>query len=247
MNKNKKPLILALAAVLAFGSVATGCGVETPNGHPALNEKIDPNRTQIYAFCYDGGFGTDWIIDLKYAFEDLYKNKSFEEGKQGVQVVIDPKKDLMDIEEIPRNKNELFFTQNAYYYDLLRADVLADISDVVTDSLTQYGDNSSVYAKMTEEQKAYYGVKGEDEKTHYYGIPHYSVFMQMVYNIELFDQKGYYFLDVPAGTTLEDQFVYDIKNFSSFAIIFINAPIRLLRGAVNRIEDILCRLRKRLP
>ena len=212
MNKNKKALMLGLAVVLAFGSVATGCGDGTPSGHPALNEKIDPNRTQIYAFCYDGGFGVDWMIDLKYAFEDLNKDKKYEEGKQGVQVVIDPKKDLLDIEEIPGNKNELFFTQNAYYYDMLRANILADISDVVTGSLSAYGDDSSVYDKLTQEQRAYYGVTGTDEQTHYYGIPHYSVLMQMVYNVELFDQKGYYFLDEPTGDTLEDCFVYIDEN-----------------------------------
>lgn len=212
MNKISKKLVSLLAVMMAFSS-AVGCAEpEIPGGDPALNEKIDPNRTQIYAFCYDGGFGTNWLIDLKKKFEELHKNDSFEDGKTGVQVVIDPKKDLMDIEEIAGNKNELFFTQNAYYYDLIRADVLADISDVVTDSLSVLGDSGSILDKMTADQKAYYGIQGADGKTHYYGIPHYSIFMQMNYNVELFDLKGYYLLANPTGTTLEDHFVYDVQN-----------------------------------
>ena len=211
MKKISKKLVSMLALVMAFSGFAGCAQPEIPGENPALNEKIDPNRTQIYVFCYDGGYGSDWLVDLKYKFEDLHKKDSFETNKKGVQIMIEPEKDLMDVEEIADDRNELFFTENAYYYDLLRAGVLADITEAVTDDLTVFGDSSSIYDKLTEEQKQYYGVE-ENGSTHYYAIPHYTKFMQMNYNVELFDQKGYYLLDMPTGETLEDHFVYDVEN-----------------------------------
>ncbi|MBR2022943.1 MAG: hypothetical protein IJ996_00305 [Clostridia bacterium] len=213
MKKIKKALVLMLSAFMAFSGMAVGCAQpEIPNENDALNEEIDPNRTQIHVFCFDGGFGSDWLVSLKKKFEEMHKNDSYEDGKTGVQIMINPEKDELDVDEISYNKNELFFTENAYYYDLLRANALADITDAVTGSLSKFGDERSIESKLTDAQKAYYGVKDDNEKVHYYGIPHYSIFMQMNYNVDLFDQKGYYFLDVPTGETLEDRFVYDVAN-----------------------------------
>ena len=63
--------------------------------------------------------------------------------------------------------------------------------------------------KLTDEQKEYYGVAESDGKTHYYAIPHYSAYTGIVYNKDLFDQKGYYFAKTPAGTEIADYFIYN--------------------------------------
>ena len=46
-------------------------------------EKVDKGKTQLYVSNYDGGFGSQWLMDLKKEFEATNANVSFESGKMG--------------------------------------------------------------------------------------------------------------------------------------------------------------------
>ena len=46
---------------------------------------------------------------------------------------------------------------------------------------------------MTEQQKAYFGIKEADGKVHYYAVPHTDGYSGLIYNVDVFDKWGYYF------------------------------------------------------
>ncbi|HAS55831.1 MAG TPA: hypothetical protein DD377_01110 [Firmicutes bacterium] len=199
---NKKILLIATGAITL---TLTGCGNEVPDGV----EQIDPTRTQIYVNNYEGGYGSEWLAKVKERFEEAHKEDVIEEGKKGIQVYIDSKKRTADSQaaNILDNRDDVYFTEQSSYYSLKSQGILGDITDVVTDTLSNYGETSSILDKMSSEQISYYGMSESDGKTHYYGLPHYSGFFGITYNVDLFDEKGFYFAATPTGSRLDDKFV----------------------------------------
>ena len=211
---SKKVIGLLLSAVLIFG--ITGCNTTAGDGNGS--EAIDPNRTQLFVFSYDGGYGSDWLVAAKERYEQLHAEDVYEEGKKGIQIYINSKKEGFSTvsDKILTNRDEVYFHEYAYYRTLKSQGLLLDITEAVTGSqadLGAYGDpaGTTIESKLTEEQKAYYGIE-ENGKTHYYGLPHYSGYMGIVYNRDLFDQKGYYFREGYENyTELEDRFILTDK------------------------------------
>lgn len=191
----KKVTAAILTAIGGFSLFACGTGTGTSDGNPP--EQIDSERTQLYVFNFDGGFGSEWLSAAKEKYEELHKDDVYEEGKKGVQIYVTVKKSFPNdiISQIPDNREEIYFTESAHYYTLKNAGVLGDITEAVTERGT-YDDPLSIEDRLTAEQKAYLGVE-ETDGTHYYGIPHYAAYWGIIYNIELFDDGGYYFADEP--------------------------------------------------
>lgn len=197
-------MLCAVVASVSCLSVAA-CGTQRMPGE----EAVDPNRTQIYVYNFYGGYGSDWLSALKTRFEEEHKNDTnWEEGKTGVQVIIRNKKDaVMGISsQILANTEEVYFTEYAYYYTLLGEGVLGDISEAVTQPLSEFGETRSIADKLSEEQRTYFGVEQEGE-THYYGLPHYAGYSGLIYNIDLFEEEGYYFAKTPSDNTRDGRFV----------------------------------------
>ena len=199
---------VALALLMSFGLTACGNNPNDPDN--GGDEKIDTSKTQLYVFNFYGGYGSDWLTAAKKRYEELHKDDVYEEGKKGIQIYINNQKTQVDEmqTQILDNRDEVYFAEYAYYYTLKSAGVLGDITEAVTADLSAYGDasGSTIESKLSEEQKNYYGIE-ENGSTHYYGIPHYSGYSGLTYNVELFEEKGYYFAKNPAGTNLEDYFV----------------------------------------
>ncbi len=176
----KKLLTLLLAGLLCFPIAACG-GTRGPGGGGGggfQQEEIDPDRYQLYVYNFNGGYGSDWLAAVKTRYEELHKNDVYPGGKVGVQIYINPQKTSIEsiTNQILDNRDEIYFTEYAYYYTLKDAGVLRDITDAVTADLAAYGDpeGTTIESKMTGEQKAYYGITEDDGKVHYYGLPHYS-------------------------------------------------------------------------
>ena len=214
MNKKKLLLgIIAIVCVVVLVVILCTSGNDTPDSAtssstPIGNEQVDEDRTQLFVYNFNGGYGSDWLIAAKERFEAEHENDVWEEGKKGVQIMIDPKKEaIMDISsQILGRKPEVYFTEKAYLYTLRDMGVLADITDAVTTPLSEYGETESIADKMTDEQRAYWGIK-EGEQVKYYGIPHYAGYFGLNYNVDLFNNQGYYFAANPADSSLEGQFI----------------------------------------
>lgn len=186
MKKTTKMISGLLSAAMACGLIAGCSGAEQ-------TEKIDTQKTQLYVQNFEGGFGSDWLRAAKTRFEEAFKNESYETGKTGVQIIIAPpaKTDGISLRPNLNNTiNEVFFNESVYYYDYIRDGLLLDITDAITEPLTEFGETESIADKMTAEQRGYYFTDGK-----YYGIPHYSGYNGIVYDVDLFEKYSLYFAD----------------------------------------------------
>lgn len=213
MKKSKylnRIVALLLVLVMSLGLAACGGGSGS-GGENVNNESVDTERTQLYVFNFAGGYGVEWLKLVKDRYEELHKDDVYEEGKKGIQIIINNEKKLAtELEDqILNNRDEVYFTESAYYYSLLSKGVLGDITEAVTGDMAAYGDpaGTTLLDKMYDEQKSYLGVE-KDGQTKYYAIPHYASYTSLMYNVDLFEKEKYYFAkDVVDPQTSEDYFI----------------------------------------
>lgn len=206
-NVFKKLTALMLGAVTAFAF--TACG-KTPSGNSdggsaGGNESVNSEKMQLYVYNYNGGYGSQWIMNAKQRFEAAHANDEFSGGKKGVQIIVDANKD--NIATKINSSNEVYFAESAYYYSLKNQGMLADITSAVTTKLD--GESKSIEDKMDDSQKEFFKV---DDK--YYAIPHTNTFAGLTYNKDVFDAKNFYFAAEPYLTngtvaSIEDWFIAD--------------------------------------
>lgn len=204
----KRVSALLMVSCMSLSLMACGGGQGKKGG---IEEAVDTERTQLYVYNFAGGFGSDWLTALKKRYEEEHKDDVYEEGKKGVQIVINNTKtggDAMQ-SQILYNKDEVYFTEYAYYYSMKNAGVLGDITEAITTDMAEYGDEkgTTIESKLTNEQKDFYGIE-ENGSTHYYALPHYAGYSGLIYNVDLFEQEKYYFADgVTDAQYLEDYFI----------------------------------------
>ena len=189
----KNKIILGVIFPLCATALLSACNLRKQSG-----EAVDSSKTQLYINNFARGFGTKWLDNLKEQFEEEHAEDSYEEGKKGVQIILhssnNPIKD--NLGNILTKDDEIYFTEQSAYFQLYDAGILCDITSAVTDTLTEFGETKSIKDKMTEEQQDYFGIEQEGTK-HYYGIPHYAGFFGLQVDIDLFDDKGFYFAKTP--------------------------------------------------
>ena len=186
---NRKSIV-NLVAVAAFGAVfSTGC--KPPTSVPGGNtQQMDKSKTILYASNFNGAYGSKWLQEAANRYEELHKDDVYQEGKKGVQIWIDNNKtgasDL--IAGMSSNRDDIFFTENAYFYDIVRSGYALDLTDIVTEKLTKYSETKSIEDKLTDEQRSFYSVDN-----HYYVIPHYQGFSGLTYDKDFFKDECLYF------------------------------------------------------
>ena len=83
------------------------------------SQGIDETKTQLYIGNFDGGFGDEWLSVLGDRFEELHANDSYEDGKLGVEIIVDPGTDNYTdttiVSTMPSNRQDIYFTQNVTY------------------------------------------------------------------------------------------------------------------------------------
>ncbi len=202
MKMFKKMFTCIIAVIMAFTTFACS---PIPPGSPT-GPGIDDKRTQIYVYVYNGGYGAAWLNEAKERFEELHKDDVWEEGKKGVQVYIhdSSKSNFNNMQNtIATGTDEIFFGEGGFYYILKNAGLLQDVTDVVTDIMDEYGETRSIEDKLTAEQKEYFGIVESDNQAHYYGLPHYSSQFGFIYNVDLFDELGYYVKKGTSGANVQ--------------------------------------------
>lgn len=200
----KKTIERFAAAVLAVTTLlgVTACSKKSSGTGGDGTERVDPNRTQLYVYNYNGGYGSEWILQAKKRFEAKHANDVYD-GKTGVQIIVDASK--QNISTKIDGTNEVFFAESAYYYTLKNSGALADITSAVTNNLDD--ENKSIANKMTAKQREFFNVDGK-----YYAVPHTNTFAGLTYNKDVFDEKNFYFAAEPLLTdgevaNVEDWFI----------------------------------------
>lgn len=202
MNKKtwKKALLSFVMATTTIFSAA-GCG--RGGGDDVDNVDIDTTKSQLFLRYYNGGVNRVWIDDVVSQFEKDYADVSFEKGKKGVQIIKDFDKSGVGANAIEKNVNQVFILVGVEYYDYASAGVMMDISDVVKDSAVlspNEKENVTIESKLRDSQKDFYQLdRGDGSK--YYALPFFESFMNLVYNVSVFESKKLYFAQGTDGVT----------------------------------------------
>ncbi len=192
---NRKSVLALMMAMVMMLSLLAGCGEG--------GGKVDSTKTHLSVLCYDGGIGSEWAKNAARRFEEKYANVSFEEGKMGV--VIDITNDKLDGKNgVTTTPYAIWFTESVNFNELIATNQIVDISDIVTGSLSEISDGAetgSIEDKLAPEYKdALTAVNGN-----YYCVPHYEVYTGLVYDVDLFDEYGYYFSTSGSFTSVAEE------------------------------------------
>ena len=178
-NFTKKLISGAIIATTLLASA--GCGGGGGGGS---------EQATLYVYSFTSGFGSQWFTDLIKDFEEVHKDTEID-GKKGIKVKpTSQKKDVAPTSMSGRDEI-IYFLEQKDYYELVGGEYVADISDAITKPNPYDKDGKTLEDKMFPDQKDYFArqVNGE---TRYYAYPHYFTSFGIVYNVDLFDEKGYY-------------------------------------------------------
>ncbi len=184
MKKIIKVFLAVLTLFITTISPLYGCGADGP--------KVDNTKSQLYIGNLYAGFGDEWTQTWRKNFEEMHAETEFEPGKKGVQIWIDNQRDLYtgaNIESSIRSyTQDLYFTEDPNIYSLVANGACADITDIVTENLSaKYGEDNSIEGKMS--QSFLDCLKLNDK---YYILPLNESYMNIVYDIDLFYDKGFF-------------------------------------------------------
>lgn len=205
--KLKKLLCTILSVLMLFTGISVaGCG------GPGID--IDETKTQVYIGNQNYGFGDAWLISAIDKFEKRYANTPFEDGKTGVQVLYENGSDftgLSLLQTIKGNDIDIYFSDGSTYYEYINSGAMMDITDIVTEPLTEFGETKSIADKLINCFSTYLDTTYDfNTKTHgagkYYALPNYECVYQVNYNVKYFEDNNlYYGLDGELGQNGSDR------------------------------------------
>ncbi|MBQ8294836.1 MAG: hypothetical protein IJX87_00220 [Clostridia bacterium] len=179
-------------SILAVALVATTCAsMALPVGCGKKGANVDSSKAQLHISNFNGGVGNEWLNKVINRFCADYATYKFTDDTQGVQVWVDNHtNDGSKIEaSIEGAQQSIYFLEQTTYYNFVYNDLLLDITDMVQEKLTKYGENRSIEDKMTKEQIDFF--KTSEGK--YYGLPHYEGIYGITYDADLFEAQSLYF------------------------------------------------------
>lgn len=190
MNKKIISLVLTLALML---TLFAGCGTVGTVQNSDVGGEVaatDPSKSQITVATWDGGLGSQWLEDAAAKFEELYADAThFEEGKTGVEITIMASRsfDGSAMAFTPLT-HDIYFVEAVDYYAMINNGQLADMTNVMTSSLSEYGEEGTIAEKLDPALDAY--LTNMDGK--YYAVPFYETYYSFAYDLDLWDAKSFY-------------------------------------------------------
>lgn len=186
MRKTLKKLLAAMLAVSVVAGVAA-CGGTTIG-------TIDETKSQIYISYYNGGCSDTWVKQAAKIFADRYAEKSFEKDKKGVEFIWNSTKSgtagSTVLSTIGGSQDEIYFTEAVFYPDLISGDLAYDVTDALTEPLTEFGETKSILDKLDDKYVDYFRTKTDK----YYALPLYQGYKGFFYNKDVFEENGLYIL-----------------------------------------------------
>ena len=192
----------AVIMVFAIGITNVGCN-RNPSG-PA----IDENKTQLFVSYLDKGVGRDYIESISKQFEIDFAEKPFEEGKVGVQVLLNPNTVINSASfyesSMDNDKDNVYFTEYINYKQW--ASKFMDVTDIINaPAITGYNAQTGEYTRETKPIKdkidpvmlEFLNMGGETEKE-YKGFPFYLAIKSVNYNADLWNEKFFYLCTAPS-------------------------------------------------
>ena len=185
---NKK-LLMVVPVLAMVGLATTGC-------RKKVSSDDDPTKANLHIRTLNKGIGIAWLENAAKAFEDLYANSTdFQAGRTGVKIHVigDTSCDgnYMNTQVL---NDDIYFTEQVEYRDLINKGKLLDITDVLTADLTVYGDEAgkTILSKLDTTMENYMNFNGK-----YYGVPFYDSFYGFVYDVTLWKDRSLYLSNDP--------------------------------------------------
>lgn len=196
MKKSKfiKGLSATLGLTFVFGAV--GCGGHTVD--PGQEGGGSSDKTVIEVMNFGGGVGRKWLDQAVKRFETAYATKSYETDKTGVEIKIENNINT-GAANMASSGIHIYFDQASTINTWIQQGLMLDITDVVTEVTqdTRNGVATSIEGKIDENLR--YQYKGNDGN--YYALPHYEFYDGLTYDVELFENEGFYFAANPSEGT----------------------------------------------
>lgn len=198
MNKILRNISMVLTIVLVTSLLgACGTGIQRENG-----VEVDSKKSQLYVGVWDGGYDSNWCETWARDFEKLHEDTSFEEGKKGVQIIVEKSKSYAEdgvAAMLPEATHDIIFTEQVNYYEFARLGTAYDVTEWVTTPLEEYNESKSIVDKMNFTDSEYYNTSEEGEAPVYYGVPWYIPFAYINYDVDLFEDYGFFFAEEGKG------------------------------------------------
>lgn len=211
LNRLSCLMLSGICAVGTFGLV--GCGKS------GGTIDIDDTKTQLYVGLIENGYGSTWLDAAIAKFEAKYDGVSLEDGKSGLQIVVDMMSDYGGNlqAKLKNTRSEIIFDGDMDYYSYVVAGDMVDISDVVQGKLTAYGEDKSIEDKMDVNSRNAFKINGK-----YYALPFTYSNFGITYNKDMFNENGFYF-----AANDPDHGDYSVKKEgSNFAFISRNNTVK---------------------
>ena len=182
---------LLMVATAAGSLTACGGGAGTIGGG-TTGGGSDSTKANLYVGTYDGGVGKAWLEEAAARFMELHKDSThFQEGRTGVKVHVDGDKVKYSGTQLSTGAltKDVYFTEAVEYYTFVNSGKVADITDVITNP-AGYGETATIESKLDDSFKSYM-TAGTDGK--YYMVPFYDGLYGIMYDIDLFEEVGFYY------------------------------------------------------
>ncbi len=206
--KGFKKVALVLMALVTVSSSFAACFGGGDNSGAGGNEPVDPNKTQLVIGYKDAGYGRAWVQNAEQMFETKFANYSFEEGKTGVQVQVIYDKEAFSKWNFYNSYNargEHMYLGADIWYSMYNENHLYKLDTLVDEPLNKFdgkdldvfGESKTIRAK----------VSGWAKKNAFWenGVwslgTSQSLFGLTVYDVDLFEEKGYFFAEDGTFTT----------------------------------------------
>lgn len=210
----KKTRFLSLASTLI---ITVGCFAGCGGGSSGGSSK----KTELKIGVFNGGLGYAWADQLAEKFEEKYKDVSFETGKTGVDVIIDPQKELFKVDSIKSaiqqntSANDIYYTCYLFHKEFANLGLVYNLNDIVNEKV--YLDNGeladmtynpetkkyelnngaqaptkSMLDKLGAQWKdSYYYDSNSGIQAGYYALPYETSLAGFIYDHDLFEEKGW--------------------------------------------------------
>ncbi len=207
------PFILCAAtSVIALGS----CFNREEEG----DKSLDATKTTLGVKYYNGGLRREWIDKACDAFEKDFADYSFEPGKKGIQIQKDFEKQVIQVDAVTASPYQVFVMENVDYFQFAAKNVMLDVTDVVTNPApinAAEKENKPIVNKFYDASKDFYGL-GEGGGKKYYAIPFYDSSCGINYNVDLFEDKGFYFAENKTAEGLSEA---DLGSYEKVSELFV--------------------------
>lgn len=194
----KRNRLIALTMSLLMSTSIVACG--DPSGTSTSDSGVNKNATLIYVEHFGGGVGREWLDNAIVRFKESVKDKSYENGKTGVEfdIASSTKTDTATMSSSGRN---LYIDQlSINISEYIDNGLIYEIDDVAKSVIEQKnGQDVTIEDKLIDDYEAV--MKGDDGK--YYILPHYEFYPGVSYDMDLFEEENLYFSNSTSGTKYE--------------------------------------------